>query len=187
MATVFHASLGLCVIKSGVKSVAIEPQSLQVSLVAPSTSMKVLSHSSSPIQEKVFDKSGVKSAMKKMKNDGRESEERKTTGRESPDAKATNSAVTEPDFNAAYLKNPSPAYPPSAKKSGIQGKVLLLVGVSAEGYAKSVKVHESSGYSILDNAAKSAVSAWKFVPATQGGNPVEANVIVPIEFKLNLS
>jgi protein TonB len=62
---------------------------------------------------------------------------------------------------------------------------MLLVEVSTDGFAKTVQVSQSSGYSTLDNSAKNAVSKWKFIPAMQNGKPVLASVIVPIEFKLN--
>ena len=37
----------------------------------------------------------------------------------------------------------------------------------------------------LDEAAKSAVERWRFVPARQGDAPVEAAVLVPLNFTLN--
>jgi protein TonB len=48
-----------------------------------------------------------------------------------------------------------------------------------------VRLHTSSGSSLLDDAAIAAVNKWRFVPARQGGNPVAAWVQVPVAFKLN--
>jgi protein TonB len=62
---------------------------------------------------------------------------------------------------------------------------LLRVYVTADGQAKTVKLHTSSGASSLDDAAISAVRHWRFVPAKQGDNAVAAWVQVPIVFKLN--
>jgi protein TonB len=45
-------------------------------------------------------------------------------------------------------------------------------------------MHESSGFPRLDERAADTVRRWKFQPARQGGQPVEAWVIVPIQFSL---
>jgi protein TonB len=93
-------------------------------------------------------------------------------------------ATTTPQFDTAYLNNPAPAYPPQARRRGMQGSVLLGVLVTQEGAAKSVTVEESSGFALLDASAREAVSRWKFVPARRGREAVEARVMVPIDFKL---
>ena len=108
-----------------------------------------------------------KSTTKLHKNDGKQAKELKTTGKESDDAKAVHSAITQPIFNASYLNNPTPQYPQSAKDAGVQGKVMLLVEVSEDGFAKIVQVSNSSGYSTLDNSAKNAVSKWKLFRRTE--------------------
>jgi len=89
-----------------------------------------------------------------------------------------------PRFDAAYLKNPSPVYPSMARRRGEQGRVYLRVYVSSEGSALRVEVRTSSGSTLLDQAAKDAVERWRFVPAKQGDQPVEAWVVVPIVFTL---
>lgn len=90
--------------------------------------------------------------------------------------------VIAPRFDAAYLDNPAPGYPPLSRKANEQGKVVLQVWVDAQGQAKQVEVRTSSGYERLDRAAFSAVSRWKFVPARQGSEAVAATVLVPIVF-----
>lgn len=87
-------------------------------------------------------------------------------------------------FDAAYLNNPAPAYPPLARRMREEGRVLLRVRVSAEGLPESVQVNESSGSTRLDAAARDAVERWRFVPARQDDQPVAAWVVVPIVFKL---
>jgi protein TonB len=108
-----------------------------------------------------------------------------TSGIASADAKEKHSALTEPVFSADYLKNPSPIYPTSARRSHVQGRVMLEVRVSKDGLADNVSIAQSSGFSVLDRAAKNAVQRWRFVPARKGSQVVEASVLVPIEFKLN--
>ncbi|MEN3351920.1 MAG: periplasmic protein TonB [Betaproteobacteria bacterium] len=93
-------------------------------------------------------------------------------------------AVIAPRFDAAYLQNPAPAYPVASRRNREHGKVLLRVYVSAAGSAERVELGTSSGYRLLDLAAKDAVEKWRFLPARQAGQPVGAWVIVPIVFNL---
>lgn len=99
-------------------------------------------------------------------------------------ASARSTAATPPSFNADYLRNPAPRYPPLARRMGEQGKVVLRVLVSAAGDAAKVEVRTSSGSDVLDDAALDAVKRWRFVPARQGEQPVDAWVLVPITFTL---
>lgn len=94
-------------------------------------------------------------------------------------------AVTAPRFDAAYLNNPAPAYPPLSRRMGEEGKVLLRVLVSSEGEAMDVVLRTSSGSPRLDEAAREAVRSWRFVPARQGDKRVAAWTVVPISFDLN--
>lgn len=87
-------------------------------------------------------------------------------------------------YNAAYLQNPQPAYPSLSRRLGEEGKVLLKVKVTAEGQAAAVDLEKSSNFSRLDEAARQAVSRWRFVPARRGDEAIEATVIVPIVFRL---
>lgn len=95
--------------------------------------------------------------------------------------------IVAPRFDAAYLDNPSPVYPPLARRAGEQGRVLLRVHVTADGQADDVLLRESSGSPRLDAAAQDAVRRWRFVPANQSGRAVAAWVIVPITFTLDRS
>jgi protein TonB len=89
-----------------------------------------------------------------------------------------------PRFNADYLNNPAPAYPPIARRMGEEGKVMLRVHVNERGLPDDVKVQSSSGSDRLDTTAQETVRHWKFVPARRGDTPVEAWVLVPISFSL---
>lgn len=93
--------------------------------------------------------------------------------------------VTAARFDADYLQNPRPAYPPISRRLNEEGKVVLRVRVSAQGLPLAIEVKQSSGFARLDEAAKSAVERWRFVPARQGSEPVEASVLVPLNFTLS--
>jgi len=89
-----------------------------------------------------------------------------------------------PRFNADYLQNPAPQYPPLARRMREQGKVILRVLVDADGLAERVELRTSSGSARLDQSAQDTVKRWKFVPARQGERNVAAWVLVPITFTL---
>ena len=87
-------------------------------------------------------------------------------------------------FDADYLKNPAPPYPPQSRRIGEEGKVILRVFVTTEGGAQQVEIKTSSGSDRLDESAQRTVRRWKFIPARSGGIAVESWVLVPIVFKL---
>ena len=90
-----------------------------------------------------------------------------------------------PRFDAAYLHNPRPVYPPLSRRLGEEGKVLLRVRVSAEGRPVAVDLEKSSNFERLDEVARQAVERWRFVPARHGDEAIEGTVIVPVEFRLD--
>lgn len=92
--------------------------------------------------------------------------------------------VTPPIYDAAYLSNPAPVYPPAARRAGQQGTVTLRVLVGRDGLPLKVEVDKSSGSSLLDDAARDTVWGWRFKPAYQGGDPIESWVRVPVVFRL---
>ncbi|MEW6664655.1 MAG: energy transducer TonB [Thermodesulfobacteriota bacterium] len=84
----------------------------------------------------------------------------------------------------AYRLNPAPAYPRMARRRGIQGTVLLDVLVNSLGRVKDLRVSQSSGHDLLDQAALAAVRAWTYEPARRGDEAVEMWVKVPVRFEL---
>ena len=92
--------------------------------------------------------------------------------------------LTPPSFAAAYLDNPPPSYPLTARRKGDEGTVTLRVLVTQDGVPGNVVIDRSSGSTALDAAALAAVRAWRFVPAREAGRAVDAWVLVPIVFRL---
>lgn len=93
--------------------------------------------------------------------------------------------VEAPRFNAAYLNNPPPEYPATARRRGQEGRVVVRAEVLADGRCARVELKQGSGHAQLDQAALEAVRKWRFIPARQGDVAVSAWVDVPIAFKLN--
>lgn len=83
-----------------------------------------------------------------------------------------------------YSDNPRPTYPWRARVRGEEGVVLLSVLVNEQGGVSEVRVIASSGSSSLDEAATSAVKAWRFQPGRRGTQAVASRVQVPIRFRL---
>ena len=94
------------------------------------------------------------------------------------------SRIEPPQFDVAYLNNPTPVYPPLSKRLREQGNLLLRVWVSSNGAAEQIEIETSSGSSRLDNAAIDAVRQWRFVPARHGDKAVAGLALVPINFHL---
>lgn len=88
-------------------------------------------------------------------------------------------------FDAGYLRNPKPVYPSASRRFGEEGKVILRVRVSSNGLPLVIETRQSSGHARLDDAARSAVEKWRFIPARHGTQPVEAWVLVPLAFSLD--
>jgi periplasmic protein TonB len=101
-----------------------------------------------------------------------------------PGAPTRAEVIEPPHFNVAYLNNPRPAYPPMARRLGIEGLVVLRVQVSAKGTPDQVAVAQTSGTPVLDEAALRAVQGWSFVPARLGEKPIAHVVDVPVRFQL---
>ena len=62
--------------------------------------------------------------------------------------------------------------------------MLLRVDISETGEVTDVNVAKSSGFTLLDDAAKKSVRRWRFKPSTVDGKAVIGTVMVSVEFKL---
>jgi len=82
--------------------------------------------------------------------------------------------------------NSRPPYPPSARRAGQEGRVVLLLQISETGDVVDASVAQSSGFPLLDNAAvKQALARWHFKPAMRGGKAVASAIRFAVVFKLN--
>jgi protein TonB len=97
---------------------------------------------------------------------------------------ATGSGGVQTQAKPDYLRNPPPRYPPRAKRLKQQGVVFLNVWVSAKGRVQRLDIRKSSGFSMLDQAARESVKKWKFKPARQNRKQVDSKVIIPVRFEL---
>ena len=77
-----------------------------------------------------------------------------------------------------------PRYPPAAMRAGIEGTVILIVDVDAQGNVTNVSVEKSSRNRDLDRAAMDAARKWRFNPSVKNGQPAAGRVRVPVDFNL---
>lgn len=62
------------------------------------------------------------------------------------------------------LENPTPDYPPLARKLRITGTVKVTVLVGADGLIKDVQVH--GGNPVLVQEVENTLKKWKYVPTS---------------------
>ncbi len=76
--------------------------------------------------------------------------------------------------------NAPPVYPPAAKRRGQQGTVVVRFTCDERGVVTQAEVFRTSGFALLDEAALTAVSRWRF-----HGGPGQGEQLV--EFRLDLA
>ena len=153
---------------------------------------RVISSPASKPHEKPLPKSDppkktVKPPATEVKHPGAKLSERPAPKRNARSHSASKKPTTPTPLIEAipiYRRNPSPRYPRLARKRKYQGTVILDVLVLPDGSVGDLKVHDSSGYSILDKAALKSVNEWLFEPGRRGEEKIEMWVRVPVRFKL---
>jgi len=80
------------------------------------------------------------------------------------------------------LNSVAPAYPLSARSSGVQGDVVIETTIDKSGNV--VRTHVVSGPAMLRPSALEALKHWKYDPSRLDGEPVEVQMQVTIRFRL---
>lgn len=97
---------------------------------------------------------------------------------------AAEPVIVPPRIDASYRGNPEPVYPRMSLRLNEEGTVLLRIFVKADGTVGEVVVLESSGFSRLDQAARSTVKNWKLIPARRGDEPFATWYNLPVPFRI---
>ena len=84
----------------------------------------------------------------------------------------------------ATFRNREPVYPREAARLGQGGLVVVRAHVAPDGRAEAVDIEKSSGYPLLDNAARDAILTWHFRSAIESGVPVRSTLSIAVEFAL---
>jgi protein TonB len=78
-----------------------------------------------------------------------------------------------------------PEYPPTSKRLGEAGTVILLLTVDEGGKVVDAEIKKSSGFDRLDEAAKDeALRNWHLLPGTVGGKPTKMQYPFAVTFKI---
>jgi TonB family protein len=77
----------------------------------------------------------------------------------------------------------APIYPSKAAFAREHGRIAMALQVNAEGNVDAVKILRSTGSSLLDKAAVSAVRQWKFVPDKSGARGDRVWGMVNLDFE----
>lgn len=94
-----------------------------------------------------------------------------------------NQSTSEGFYPPKVISSIAPIYSTEALKKGLEGEVSLKLFIGVEGDVKYVQIRISSGYDILDEAAKTSVLKWVFKPACNiNGEPISSDVYITIEF-----
>lgn len=84
------------------------------------------------------------------------------------------------------LSNPKPRYPDIAKRSGLEGTVIIEFVIDTTGNVlpNSAKVKAARPEGIFEEAALEAIYQWKFSPGMQRDRKVRVRWQQPIKFQL---
>ncbi|MGC2186558.1 MAG: energy transducer TonB [Terriglobales bacterium] len=83
---------------------------------------------------------------------------------------------------ANLIHDVAPQYPPEAGRARIEGTVVLLAVIGADGSVKDLRLE--SGLPMLAQAAIDAVKQWRYKPYMIDGEPVEVDSRITINFTL---
>ncbi len=86
--------------------------------------------------------------------------------------------------NPKIINFVKPQYPEIARRSQIEGTVIVKVLVGPDGNVKDAQVIQSV-HQLLNNAALAAARKCKFIPGKQRNIPVKAWMALPFNFRLN--
>ena len=89
------------------------------------------------------------------------------------------SALSDEDLLRYATVSPPAGYPPEAQQKKLSGNGLYELQIDKNGKATAVKVVRSAGNVVLDEAARSAFTKWRFKPATF------QSVRIPVSWSVN--
>ena len=93
--------------------------------------------------------------------------------------------VLEQEPVADFSSCSKPVYPLASRKARQAGAVMLRFQISAEGKVEEASVARSSGYPLLDEAARSSIAKCRFKPGIAGGKPVSSPAVMQYVWRLD--
>jgi protein TonB len=83
----------------------------------------------------------------------------------------------------SVLYKEEPRYTEEAKDDKIEGTVTLQLEITAEGRPENIRVKQSLGHGLDENAI-AAVQNWRFKPGVKDGQPVAVYANIEVTFHL---
>jgi protein TonB len=87
------------------------------------------------------------------------------------------------DARQLLSRSVRPEYPLLARQMKVQGRVELEASIDKDGGIRTLSV--TAGPTILADAAREAVKQWRFKPHMEGGQPVETQVPISVNFTIS--
>ena len=94
----------------------------------------------------------------------------------------TESVASEPSPQPGH--NQPPRYPVIAERQGLEGSVVVILEIDANGQVTAAHIERSSGSALLDDTALRALSQWRFEPARSNGVAVPSTFRKEVLFQL---
>lgn len=88
------------------------------------------------------------------------------------------------ELSVSCPERTAPNYPMLSRRMGETGTTVLRVELDEQGHVAAARIATGSGYARLDDAALTAVKAWRCTPARRNGEPVRAVALQPFKFVL---
>jgi protein TonB len=93
--------------------------------------------------------------------------------------------ASEVDTMPKIIRQANVTYPTAAKRSNVEGKVVIRVLIGTNGKAEKMEIAESEPEGIFDEAALKSLKYWQFRPGIKNGELVSTWVKIPLSFKLD--
>ena len=88
------------------------------------------------------------------------------------------------ELSVSCPERTAPNYPLLSRRMNETGTAVLRVELDEQGQVATARVATGSGHARLDDAALTAVKAWRCNPAQRNGQPVRAVALQPFKFVL---
>ena len=95
-------------------------------------------------------------------------------------------SLDEVDEIPQVVRSITPEYPYMAKRSRIEGRVVVRMLVTAKGATANLSIHSATPADVFDKAALNAAKRYRFQPGKYKGQPVDTWVLLPFVFELTL-
>ncbi len=82
------------------------------------------------------------------------------------------------------IEQPHPPYTEEARKARTEGILRLQVIVTRKGLVEGIRIVKSLGHGLDESAINTIASKWRFKPSTLDGVPVDALVVIEVDFRL---